>query len=48
MPGEEEGSAVITVDLDEVARAHDRGQMINPHDDRRPDVYALTIDGSVL
>jgi predicted amidohydrolase len=48
MPGEEEGSAVITVDLDEVARAHDRGQMINPKTDRRSDVYGLSVEGDLL
>jgi N-carbamoylputrescine amidase len=48
MPGDRETSALVTVDLDEVARAHDRGQLINPHEDRRADVYGLTIEGSVL
>ena len=48
MPGEREFSAVVTVDLDEVLRAHDRGQLINPKTDRRSDVYALAIEGSVL
>jgi N-carbamoylputrescine amidase len=48
MPGERQSSAVVTVDLDEVAAAHHRGQTINPHEDRRADVYALTIDGSAL
>lgn len=40
--------ALCTVDLDEVARAHDRGGLINPGEDRRSDVYGLAVAGSVL
>jgi N-carbamoylputrescine amidase len=40
--------ALSTVDLDEVARAHDRGALINPGQDRRSDVYGLAVAGSVL
>jgi hypothetical protein len=31
-----------------VARAHDRGSLINPFEDRRSDVYGLTLAGTVL
>jgi predicted amidohydrolase len=48
MDGEREGSALVTVDLDEVVRAHDRGDLINPLDDRRSDVYGLAVEGNLL
>ncbi|HEY2770799.1 MAG TPA: nitrilase-related carbon-nitrogen hydrolase [Solirubrobacteraceae bacterium] len=48
LPGEEAELALVTVDLDEVKRAHDRGASINPQTDRRSDVYGLTLEGTVL
>jgi N-carbamoylputrescine amidase len=48
LPGEREELAVVTVELDEVSRAHDRGELINPGTDRRSDVYGLAVEGSVL
>lgn len=48
LPGESAELALVTVDLDQVSRAHDRGAMINPQADRRSDVYALTVDGTAL
>jgi hypothetical protein len=38
----------VTVDLAAVARAHDRDALINPFEDRRSDVYGLSIAGTVL
>jgi predicted amidohydrolase len=40
--------ALVTVDLDAVARARDRGELINPREDRRSDVYGLAVAGVVL
>lgn len=40
--------ALVTIDLDAVARARERGAMINPSEDRRSDVYGLSMAGTVL
>ena len=48
LPGEEPELALVTIDLDAVARAHDRGALINPAQDRRSDVYGLSVAGTVL
>lgn len=48
MSGEHDKSALVRVDVDEVRRAHDRGQLINPKTDRRSDVYALSVNGNLL
>jgi predicted amidohydrolase len=48
LPGDEPELALVTVDLDAVARAHDRGALINPFEDRRSDVYGLSVAGTVL
>jgi predicted amidohydrolase len=48
LPGQSDELALVTVDLDQVARAHDRGAMINPRVDRRSDVYGLAFEGTVL
>jgi N-carbamoylputrescine amidase len=45
---EVEEVAIATVDLDEAARAQERGAGINPRRDRRTDVYGLKVDGVVL
>ena len=38
----------VTIDLDEVIAAQDRGAQIRPRADRRTDVYGVTYDGSSL
>lgn len=48
LPGDEPQLALVTIDLDAVARAHDRGALINPFEDRRSDVYGLSVAGTVL
>jgi predicted amidohydrolase len=48
LPGQSDELALVTADLDQVARAHDRGAMINPRVDRRSDVYGLAFEGTVL
>ena len=48
MSGTEDVHQVVTIDLDEVQRAEDRGSLICPRADRRTDVYGLAYDGSVL
>jgi predicted amidohydrolase len=48
LAGEQDELAVVTIDLDEVSSAHDRGSLINPRTDRRSDVYGLAVGGSVL
>lgn len=48
LSGEEPELALVTIDLDAVARAHDRGSLINPFEDRRSDVYGLSVAGTVL
>ncbi len=48
MSGTEDVHQVVTVDLDEVQRAEDRGSLICPRVDRRTDVYGLSYDGSIL
>jgi predicted amidohydrolase len=48
LPGDKPELALVTIDLDAVARAHDRGSLINPFDDRRSDVYELSLAGMVL
>lgn len=48
LPGDRTELAVTTIDLAAVARAHDRGSLINPFEDRRSDVYGLTVAGTVL
>lgn len=40
--------ALVTIDLDAVAQAHDRGGLINPFEDRRSDVYGLSVAGTIL
>jgi predicted amidohydrolase len=48
LPGDEPELALVTIDLDAVERAHERGSLINPLEDRRSDVYGLTLGGTVL
>lgn len=48
LPGTENAQQVITVDLDDVQRAEERGSLIRPRADRRTDVYGLSYDGSIL
>jgi predicted amidohydrolase len=48
LAGERPELSLVTVDLDAVARAHDRGSLINPFEDRRSDVYGLSVAGTVL
>jgi predicted amidohydrolase len=48
LPGERAELALVTIDLDAVARSHDRGALINPFEDRRSDVYGLLVAGTVL
>jgi N-carbamoylputrescine amidase len=48
LSGDRSELAVTTIDLDAVARAHDRGSLINPFEDRRSDVYGVTLAGTVL
>src|SRR5262249_20791938 len=48
LPGEQPELALVTIDLDSVARAHTRGALINPLEDRRSDVYGLAVAGTVL
>jgi N-carbamoylputrescine amidase len=39
---------VVTIDLDDVARAQDRGSAIRPREDRRTDVYGLSYGEATL
>ena len=48
MSGTEDERQVVTVDLDDVERAEDRGSLIRPQADRRTDVYGLSYNGSIL
>jgi N-carbamoylputrescine amidase len=48
LPRDQRELAVVTIDLDAVARSHERGSLINPSEDRRSDVYALSVAGTVL
>jgi len=48
LPRDKSELAVVPIDLDAVARAHDRGALINPFEDRRSDVYGLSVAGTVL
>ena len=48
MSGTEDEQQVVTVDLDDVERAEDRGSLIRPQADRRTDVYGLSYEGSIL
>ncbi len=48
LTGDEPELALVTIDLDAVAQAHDRGALINPFEDRRSDVYGLSVAGTVL
>ena len=48
MSGTEDVHQLVTVDLDEVQRAEDRGSLIRPRADRRTDVYGLSYDGAIL
>lgn len=48
LPKDQDELALTTIDLDAVARAHARGSLINPFEDRRSDVYGLTLAGTVL
>ena len=48
MSGTEDEQQVVTVDLDDVERAEDRGSLIRPQADRRTDVYGLSYGGSIL
>jgi hypothetical protein len=38
----------VTVDLDDVSKAKDRGALIRPRADRRTDVYGVLYDGTPL
>jgi predicted amidohydrolase len=44
----EDELALAHVDLDEVARAHEREPLVTPLADRRTDVYGLALEGTVL
>jgi predicted amidohydrolase len=48
LSGDQPELALATIDLDAVARSHDRGALINPFEDRRSDVYGLSVAGTVL
>jgi N-carbamoylputrescine amidase len=48
LPADQPELAMVTIDLDSVERAHDRGALINPFEDRRSDVYGLSVGGTVL
>lgn len=48
LPTDRAELGLVTIDLDAVAQARDRGAMINPFDDRRSDVYGLSVAGTVL
>jgi predicted amidohydrolase len=48
LPGDRSELGLVTIDLDAVTGAHDRGAMINPFEDRRADVYGLSVAGTVL
>lgn len=48
LPGLTEQLAVVEVDLDAVARAHQRDELITPRTDRRTDVYGLAVGERVL
>lgn len=44
----EDQSTVVTVDLEQVKHAQRRGPLIMPREDRRTDVYGLSIEGRIL
>lgn len=48
LPGTEEATVVVDIDLDQVTRAHDRAADISPRTDRRTDVYAVAVEGALL
>jgi predicted amidohydrolase len=48
LPGDQPELGLVTIDLDAVARSHDRGSLINPFEDRRSDVYELSLAGTLL
>jgi predicted amidohydrolase len=48
LAGDREDLAAAAVDLDEVARAQERDELITPRADRRTDVYGLALEGRVL
>ena len=48
LPGSRRRLALAEVDLGAVGRAHDRGELINPRQDRRTDTYALSLSGRLL
>lgn len=48
LPRDRAELASTVLDLDAVSRAHERGALINPRQDRRSDVYGLAIAGNVL
>lgn len=48
LPGGEDATVIVDVDLAEVAAAQDRGSGIRPAADRRTDVYRIELDGELL
>ncbi len=48
LPPDRDELAVITIDLEQVRLAHDRGLLVNPLADRRSDVYRLAVKGHLL
>lgn len=48
LAGSSEELATAGVDLDAVSRAQERDLLINPRQDRRTDVYSLSVAGAVL
>jgi N-carbamoylputrescine amidase len=48
LSGEHPELALVTIDLDAVARSHHRGSLIDPFEDRRSDVYRLSVAGTTL
>ncbi|MQA73400.1 MAG: hypothetical protein GEU88_03435 [Solirubrobacterales bacterium] len=48
LPGTDERLAVVEVDLDAVALAQERGELISPRADRRTDVYGVAIGDRVI
>jgi N-carbamoylputrescine amidase len=45
LSGTEDSSELVHIDLDEIARAKDRGSLIQPREDRRTDVYGIAYKG---
>jgi N-carbamoylputrescine amidase len=48
LSGTSDEVAVATIDLDDVAAAQERSELITPREDRRTDVYGISVGGRVL